>query len=242
MDLTYRLTQWLWDGLDWLYPPVCAGCERPGFRWCPDCQERVVPLSKPICDICGTPQRNPGVCAACQAGKPPYLALRSWVVFEGPIRNALHWLKYRRNIVLGDTLAHPLTEYVVGLNWPVNMVVPVPLGQKRMKERGYNQVGLVAQPMAALTGWQYAPGALARARETKSQVGLSSVERQENMRGAFRSDPHLVAGRTVLLLDDVVTTGATLKACADALLSSNAQAVYALTIARALSHHGLEIV
>jgi ComF family protein len=135
-----------------------------------------------------------------------------------------------------------LTEYTVGLNWPINMVVPVPLGRKRMRERGYNQVGLVARPMAALTGWQYAPRALVRARETKSQVGLSAVERQENMRDAFRSDPRLVAGRTVLLLDDVVTTGATLKACADALLLSKARAVYAVTIARALSHHGLEIV
>ena len=111
-----------------------------------------------------------------------------------------------------------------------------------MQERGYNQVGMVARPMAVLTGWQYAPGALIRARETKSQVGLSPVERQENMQDAFRSDTHLVAGRTVLLLDDVVTTGATLKACADALLSSGARAVYALTIARALPHHGFETV
>jgi predicted amidophosphoribosyltransferase len=111
-----------------------------------------------------------------------------------------------------------------------------------MQERGYNQVGLVARPMAALTGWQYAPSALTRARDTKSQVGLSPVERQENMRDAFRSDPRMVNGRAVLLLDDVVTTGATLKACAVALLSSGASVVYALTIARALPHHGFKIV
>jgi competence protein ComFC len=242
VDWTYRLTQWLWDGLDWLYPPVCGGCDRPGFRWCPDCQEQVVRIPEPVCEICGLPQNRAGICAACSTERPPYRALRSWVAFDGPIRQALHRLKYRRNIALGDALAYPLTEYLAGLNWPVEAVVPVPLGAKRMRERGYNQVGLVARPLAALTGWRYAPGALARSRETRSQVGLSAVERQENMRDAFRSTPRLVAGRTVLLMDDVATTGSTLRSGAEALLLSGAREVYALTIARALPHHGLKIV
>ena len=111
-----------------------------------------------------------------------------------------------------------------------------------MQERGYNQVALVARPLAELSRWEYRPGALVRARETRSQVGLSAVERQENMRDAFRSDPHLVGGRNVLLMDDIATTGATLMACSHALLVSGANAVYALTIARALPHHGLKIV
>jgi predicted amidophosphoribosyltransferase len=76
--------------------------------------------------------------------------LRSWSIFEGPIRNALHKLKYRRNLALGEALALQLAGYVRSLNWPVELVVPVPLSRQRMRERGYNQVGLVALPLAAI--------------------------------------------------------------------------------------------
>jgi competence protein ComFC len=183
-----------------------------------------------------------GICPACQQDPPPYVALRSWVAFEGPIRPALHRLKYRRNIALGEALAHSVSIYASSLNWPVDTVVAVPLGRKRMQERGYNQVALVARPLVTLAGWEYRPGALARSRETRSQVGLNAAERQENMRDAFHSDPRIVSGRTILLMDDVATTGATLTACSRALLASGAKAVYALTIARALPRHGLKIV
>ncbi len=168
--------------------------------------------------------------------------MRSWGVFEGPIRQALHKLKYRRNVALGDALAQHLAEYVATLGWPVDLVIPVPLGKERMKERGYNQVGLVAMPLAAINAWRYTPRALARSRETRSQVGLTAAERKENVSGAFRAEAALVSGTTVLLMDDVATTGATLSACASALLEAGARSVYALTLARALPHHGLKIV
>jgi ComF family protein len=242
MDWTYRIAQWLWTGLDWLYPPVCGGCQQPGYNWCPDCQQQVTPVPEPLCRTCGLPQKKAGICSVCEQEPPPYTALRSWVAFEGPIRSALHRLKYRRNMALGDALSRPMSKFAVSLNWPVDTVVAVPLGQKRMQERGYNQVALVARPLAALNGWEHRSGALVRARETRSQVGLTAVERLENMRDAFRSDPRLVAGRTILIVDDVATTGATLTACSRALLASGAKAVYALTIARALPRHGLKIV
>ena len=168
--------------------------------------------------------------------------MRSWLVFEGPIRRALHALKYRRNMALGESLAQHMTGYVNTLNWPVELIVPIPLGKARMKERGYNQVGLVAMPLADIFGWQYSPHALARAKETKSQVGLSAAERKVNVTGAFRSDAAKVSGKNVLLMDDVATTGATLAAGAAALLEAGARSVYALTLARALPQHGLQIV
>jgi ComF family protein len=173
---------------------------------------------------------------------PPFSALRSWAVFEGPVRAAVHQLKYRRNVALGDALARPMADFCRRLDWPVEIVVPVPLGKRRLQERGYNQVGLIAMPLAALNRWRYAPRALSRLRETKSQVGLSAVERRENVQGAFRADPRPVSGRTILLMDDVATTGATISACAEALLSAGAKAVFALTLARALPHHGLQYV
>jgi ComF family protein len=164
------------------------------------------------------------------------------VVFEGPIRHAIHSLKYRRNAALGDALAPYLAGYALKLGWQVDLVVPVPLGKRRMKERGYNQVGLLAMPLAAIQQWRYSPQALVRMRETRSQVGLSPLERKENISGAFRADPAWVAGKEILLVDDVVTTGATLAACSEALINAGAKYIYALTLARALPHHGLQIV
>lgn len=111
-----------------------------------------------------------------------------------------------------------------------------------MQERGYNQVGLVAMPLAVLNGWEYAPRVLIRARETRSQVGLSAMERKENVSGAFFARPDKVSGKTVLLMDDVATTGATLSSCTVALLKAGVRDVYALTLARALPQHGLKIV
>jgi competence protein ComFC len=165
--------------------------------------------------------------------------MRSWLVFEGPIRHALHKLKYRRNLALGDALAWHLAEYVSTLGWPLNLVVPVPLGKERSKERGYNQVALVAKPLALINKLRYSPHALVRIRETRSQVGLSIAERRQNVVGAFLGDADLVLKSTVLLMDDVATTGATLASCASALKDAGAKSVYALTLARALPHHGL---
>ena len=242
MNWTYRLTHWLWGGLDWLYPPVCGGCNRAGARWCLDCQKKIVPLPDPICEICGLPQRRSGVCFACKTSPPPYRALRSFAAFEGPARNVVHRLKYRRDLALGDALAQPLAEFARGLSWPVDLVIPVPLGKKRLQERGYNQVSMMAMPLAAINGWRYVPQALSRRRETRSQVGLSMIERQKNMCDAFEADHHLVAGQAALLIDDVTTTGSTLMACAEALSMAGASVIYAITFARALPHHSLKIV
>jgi ComF family protein len=146
-------------------------------------------------------------------------------------------LKYRRDMGLGDALAEQVADFVRGLNWPIEVVIPIPLGRQRLKERGYNQVGLIARPMSLALNLKYAPGALARSRETRSQVGLNREQRRENVRGAFRALDAEVKGKTVLVVDDVATTGSTLSSGAEALLSSGARDVYALTVARALTRH-----
>jgi competence protein ComFC len=186
-------------------------------------------IPEPVCRICGIP-------ISCNKSVPPFEMMRSWLVFGGPIRQALHQLKYKRDMALGDALAKHLAEYYNKLHWHVDLVVPVPLGKKRLNERGYNQVGLIAMPLAAVNHLRYAPRALTRSRETRTQVGLTLAERKENVCGAFQSDKALVSGTTILLIDDVATTGATLSACATALLIAGAKSIYALTLARALSH------
>ena len=213
-----------------------------GTRWCFECQKNVQRISGQVCDACGLPQARSGLCSRCQQSKPSFRLLRSWAVFENPVQNALHRLKYRRDIGLGEALSDQISEFVKQLGWPIKILVPIPLGKKRLRERGYNQVAMVALPLSMRLGLDYEPGALVRARETRSQVGLSAVERQENVKGVFEADMAKVNGQTVLLMDDVSTTGATLSSAADALYASGAREVYAVTVARALPHHGFEIV
>jgi len=167
--------------------------------------------------------------------------MRSWAVFEDPVREALHQLKYRRNVGLGEALATQMSMFVAQLGWPVDTIVPIPLGKKRLKERGYNQVAMVVKPLSLHLGIDYRPAALVRARETRSQVGLSATERKQNVVNAFQADKNKVDGRTVLLMDDVSTTGATLSSAAEALYASGAKEVYAVTLARALPHHTLSL-
>ncbi len=141
-----------------------------------------------------------------------------------------------------ESIALQMTDFVRRLNWPVEILIPVPLGKKRLKERGYNQVGLVARPLAYQMGWMYKPGALWKTRETRSQVGLNVSQRRENVQDAYQADAKVVERKSVLVMDDVATTGSTISACTKTLLSAGAQGVYVLTIARALSHHGLNRV
>ena len=168
--------------------------------------------------------------------------MRSWAVFDSPVQNGLHTMKYRRNIGLGEALATQMSEFVKSLHWNVDILIPVPLGKKRLKERGYNQVALVARPLAYFVSILYLPGALWKARDTRSQVGLDVSQRQKNVTNAYRAEERKVKGKSVLLMDDVSTTGSTILSATDALLSAGAREVYAITIARALSHHDLNRV
>lgn len=231
-----------WGGVDLLFPPRCAGCGQEGVRWCGTCQSKVHILSEPICKICGLPLEKAGVCGACQEHPPAFSVLRAWAVFDPPIRQALHTLKYRRNLGLGEALARQMQVWAKNLNWDADLLIPMPLSRLRFQERGYNQVGLVARPLALWLGWRYRPQALSRTRHTRSQVGLTAAERRENVRDAFTADPGLVAGKRVVLMDDVATTGATLDAAARTLLQAGASDVRALAIARALPRHGLQQV
>lgn len=240
LNLSYYSYRLVWQGLDLLFPPACGGCGKIGQRWCNSCNENLTLLPKSICIICGEPQKASEICIKCQRSRPPYNALRSWVVFKEPIQTALHKLKYRRDIGLGDALAVPLAQYVSSLNWDVDMLVPIPLSSKRLSERGYNQVGLISQPLALFHGWKYAPEALKRTKHTHSQVGLNVSQRLENVKNAFVAHSHFVKNKKVLLIDDVATTGATLNAASGALMAAGASHVYALTAARAVSQRGLD--
>lgn len=151
-------------------------------------------------------------------------------------------MKYRRNIGLGEALASQMVEFVRSLQWEVDMLLPIPLGKKRLQERGYNQVALVAEPLAYQMGLAYLPQAIWKKKENRSQVGLKHSQRRENVQNAYQADPEKVKRKSILIMDDVATTGATISSSTEALLAAGAREVFAITIARALSHHDLNRV
>ena len=232
----YTARQAAWAVIDLVFPSVCGGCGQAGQRFCSACRASLTYLPTPLCEHCGYPLHpaESARCAACrQLGRPALTALRSIAFFEGPLRNALHRLKYRRDVILADSLALVLNNAWPNFNLPADLVIPIPLSPKRLRERGYNQAALLAQAFAELTGLAYAPQAAARIRHTDTQVGLAPYARHANVAGAFRADSKIVAGQTVILLDDVCTTGATLEACAEALLAAGATRIWGLTLGRA---------
>ncbi len=234
-SLAYPLYRLTWEMLDWVFPPRCAGCDRPGARWCEACRAGVRSLGEEVCSLCGKPQPGGMLCRDCRENPPHYSSLRSWGIFDGSLRKVLHRLKYRRDLALGQSLADSMLPALRGLCWPVDLVLPIPLGKSRHRERGYNQAALIARPLSLSLEIDYSPNTLMRCRETRSQVGLNRDQRRENVSGVFQVQGRGVQGRTILLVDDVATTGATLSSAAEALKAGGAIQVYAFTAARAVS-------
>ncbi len=229
-DFLYRI---FWASLDWLYPPICGGCEKPYVRLCRSCIETFQIIQEPVCEICGLKRASAGVCQECNASVRSYQALRSYARYEGPLRKAILRLKYQKDIALGEILARPLGEMVDKLGWSVDLVVPVPGSIARYKIRGYNQAALLALPIALHIGKPYRSKILCKKLDNLSQVGLTHVERWQNVLGAFAVSDRQVADKSVLIVDDIRTSGATMEACAKALMDSGARQVYGLTLAQA---------
>jgi competence protein ComFC len=237
----YWLYRTLWTGVDWIFPPRCGGCGKFGVLWCNACQASVNQLDSLICPRCGSFEPHGCLCSECLQSPPPYTALRSWGQFGGALRLAIHRIKYKNDLGLAERLSRNLVDLYLSLSWPVDLITAVPLSLKRKSERGYNQSNLLAYPLARATGVPYKPNAIDRARDTRSQVGLTATQRRENVRGAFIARSSLVEGRIVLVVDDVTTTGSTIQFCAQALLEAGAAEVYGLTLARSMLEEDIQI-
>lgn len=222
--------------LDLIFPPQCEVCGQHGYVLCSDCVAAFLPVGEAVCKICGEMMDNSGgLCPRCAATPPHFTHVRSAYRFEGGIRQAIHALKYKRRRTIAAPLAAGMVRILNSHPSTDGGLCAVPLHPDRQTQRGYNQSALLAQELSQQWLIPLMPeAALRRIRATESQVELNFEARQNNVRAAFTAQPDLVKGRHIILVDDVCTTGATLNACAEALLSAGAKTVSGVTLARAV--------
>lgn len=222
----------VWSAADWVFPPSCAGCGKNGFCWCPECKSKISPMPSPVCKRCGLPVKYQSSCDRCINENPPYDFLRSYSEYTEPLRSAIIRMKEYPDYGLGLALSEYLQVLFSQLPWQVDLIVPVPINHQHSRQRGYNQTDLFAFPLALANNIPYSSKAVKRIRETRSQVGLSAAERATNVNGAFQADPALVYGKSILVVDDVATTGSSISACASALKVAGSLKVCGFTLSR----------
>jgi len=216
---------------DWLFPPRCAVCGSSGSFLCRRCRESLPQARLPRCGVCWQPGAR-STCANCERSRPAFDGLCSPYVFRAGVRELVYGLKYQYQSVLAEPMSELLYRFLLDNPLPADVVVPVPLFPRRERVRGYNQSALLARALARKIGLPTEEQTLVRARNTASQARTGNVdERRVNVRGAFECRGRQLAGKRVLLVDDVSTTGATLDSCARALLSGGAASVWAFAFA-----------
>lgn len=224
-----RLAQRVRDALiETAYPRRCAGCGRRGTWLCDACEHQVARLAPPWCRRCGEPAAHR---CRCPDLPPALAAVRSAVPYDGWARQAIIRCKYAGEWARAEHLATLLPPLIADVG-PSDGLVPVPLHPRRERVRGYNQARLLAEHAAMLCSSRVCE-VIVRTRLTAQQVGLDAQARRANVRDAFSVPDHqTVQGRRLIVIDDVLTTGATLGSCATALMAAGATWVAAVTVAR----------
>jgi len=230
----------LTTGLDLLLPPQCMGCRAqvaaPGF--CADCWSALTFLDGPACACCGLPfpvaLEGDMRCAACLATPPSFDSARAILAYDDASKGAILALKHADRLDLVPGFSRWLARSGRALLADCDLIVPVPLHSFRLWRRRYNQAAELARRLAASQGLACGTAVLARSRHTPSQGAMPSAKaRRRNVQRAFLvREPAAVAGKRVLLVDDVLTTGATVEACSRALKRAGAAKVHVLALAR----------
>lgn len=241
LGLTARL-------LDIIFPPRCEVCEvflgtggtgeGLGRSFCPSCLKSFISIGEAICPICGVPYASKCTdhyCETCLRRPPSYDCTRALFYYEAAVSGAVHAYKFDRRSRLAVTLGRAMGDHAAG--WLCNsleyLAVPVPLHPRRLAGRGFNQSALLASNVAVRTGMELDLFSLRRTRDTPAQSRLGKRARRRNVRGAFTAvDPEKFRGRSILLIDDVATTGSTLDECAGVLKKAGADLVLCLVFAR----------
>ncbi len=214
------------------FPPWCIGCGREGEYICDACRQQLPFIYPPVCSVCGRPLTVDNTCPGCIGTQAEIDGIRAPFLFGGVIRQAIHQLKYYNLKAIAPVLAGFLHDFLVENPMPGDVLVPVPIHKKRERERGYNQSSLIARELGRMTGISLVEECLIRKINTPPQVRTTSAaERHKNIADAFTCVDRRLAGKNILLIDDVSTSGATMNTCAGVLKAAGAASVWGLTIA-----------
>ena len=228
-----QLTKLKGVALNLLFPQWCVGCGKEGDFICYSCRQSLPRIMPPLCPRCGRPQPSGILCPSCVSWQAEIDGIRSPFRFDGVMRQAIHQLKYRNLRAIAQPLARLLNDYLGTNPMPGEVLVPVPLHHKRLRERGYNQSSLLTKELGKLTNLPIVDDCLIRQRHAPPQARTSTVdERRSNVAGAFTCRDGRLQDKQVLLVDDVSTSGATLDACAATLKVAGATSVWGLVLAR----------
>ena len=228
--------------VDFFFPPLCLVCKRPLASYknaflCDCCAAAITFIDSPLCCTCGILFKSRAgadhLCGNCMALPPRFDRARAAGVYGGALRQAIHLFKYQGGLLFAQPLGRLLAEHGrrflnVGV---LDLIVPVPLHRRRLRQRGYNQSLELARHVGSSWGIAVSPEGLVRNRETPQQTNLSRQERSQNVRGAFSWKGPALRGKHVVLVDDVYTSGATANECAGVLKKSGAGMVEVLTLA-----------
>ena len=225
----------IWSLLDWIFPPCCCNCNQIGYEICPQCFSEVLVLTnEKTCNVCGKVIQSGSICPDCLHEHPSFNQMKAWAAYQGITQTIIKQIKYEGKIGLIPYLKQHLANTLREWKLQVDFLVPVPLGKKRKRNRGFNQSELIARPLSKSLKIPIKPDALTRIRETRTQVGLHTNERKLNIKDAFHADPSLCKDKSILLIDDIATTGATLNECAKTIKQAGANEVYCFTVARTM--------
>lgn len=228
------------QAVDLLFPPTCAACGSPAdshSRLCAACMDTVRFLRSPLCVRCGTLfagiNGDDHLCGECINNPPPYTVARSICLYAPPVSILLQNLKYRTDRTAVAALAPLTARFDLSFLAKVDLVVPVPLFPRRLRERGMNQSLLLARLFFPNNKKAICPESLIRLKDTVPQTGLGGKRRRKNLKGAFAvKQKEEIQAKRICLIDDVFTTGTTVKECAQTLMRAGAAEVFVVTMAR----------
>ncbi len=216
----------------------CLGCgrdlkEKQNIEFCDECFEKLQFIDEnKCCRVCGTILKTKNICPHCKEEKRHFDMARSVCVYDKFMADLIAKYKYHNNPYMFKTFAYMLTEKYNLLNINVDVVIPVPITKKRKRERGYNQSLLIAKEFSKQNNLLCLDSVLIKTKDSLHQADLGYSDRQKNILNSFKvENKKQIAGKNVLIIDDVLTTGATTSACAEVLKKANAKNVYVLTVA-----------